>query len=136
MNKTLFLVAGALLTAGQVASAAEALDMSKPLFCGATMVTECVPGGECVRGTPDHFNLPVLLKIDIPNKKIVSARVGGEQRVSAITSTADTDGVSVLQGVDGAAGWSATIVQSSGKMTVSSARPDLSHTVFGSCTSL
>ena len=136
MNRTWVLVAGALLTAGQVASAAEALDLSKPLFCGATLVTECVPGGECVRGTPEHFNLPLLWRIDIANKQIVSARVGGEQRVSAIASIADAKGVSVLQGVDGDAGWSATIVQSSGKMTVSSARPDLSHTVFGSCANL
>lgn len=136
MNKTLVLVAGSLLAAGQFASAEEALDMSKPLFCGATLVTECVSGGECVRGTPDHFNLPVLLRIDIANKQILSARVGGERRVSDITSIANVNGVSVLQGVDGDAGWSATIVQSSGKMTVSSARPDLSHTVFGSCASL
>ncbi len=123
---------GVLLVAHGV-SAQPALDVSKPLICAATQVVECAVTVDCARGTPEAFNLPVLFGIDLANKVAKSARAGGEKRVSAIALVTEADGVSVLHGMDGTTGWSATIDQSSGQMTVVSARPGVSHTVFGTC---
>ena len=136
MKCSKIIVAGGLLLAAQGGAAEAALDMSKPLVCAATRVGECISEGECAWATPETFNLPVLLRIDIANKVAESARAGGEKRVSAITSATDSDGVSVLQGVDATAAWSTTIVHASGQMTVVSARPGLSYTVFGTCATL
>jgi hypothetical protein len=129
-------VAGSLLLAAQGVAAEAALDTSKPLVCAATQVVECAAMGECARATPEAFNLPVLLRIDIPNKVAESARAGGEKRVSAIASVTEAEGVTVLQGVDGADAWSARIDRSTGAMTVVSAAEGLGYLVFGTCASL
>jgi len=129
-------VAGSLLLAAQGATAEAALDTSKPLVCGATHVVECAAMGECARGAPEAFNLPVLLRIDIPNGVAESARAGGEKRKSAIASVTDADGVTVLQGVDGAHAWSGRIDRSTGGMTVVLAGDGLGYLVFGTCASL
>lgn len=129
-------LAGSLLLVANSISAEAALDMSKPLVCAASHVAECLTVGDCTRATPETFNLPVLFRIDMAKKVVESARAGGEMRMSAIASVTEAEGVSVLHGTDGTAGWSMTIAQSSGQMTVASARPGVAHTVFGTCATL
>ena len=136
MNYKQLSVAGSLVLAAQGALAEAALDTSKPLVCGATHVVECAAMGECTRGTPEAFNLPVLFRIDTPNKVAESARAGGEKRMSAIASVTETEGVTLLQGVDGAHAWSSRIDRSSGGMTVVLAAEGLGYVVFGTCASL
>jgi len=129
-------VAGSLVLAARGVAAEAALDTSKPLVCGATHVVECAAMGECTRGTPEAFNLPVLLRIDIANKVAESARAGGEKRLSAIATVTEAEGVTVLQGVDGAHAWSSRIDRSTGGMTVVLAADGLGFVVFGTCASL
>ena len=136
MKRNKAVMAGSVLLAATGVSAQAALDTSKPMVCAATEVVECATAGECARATPQTFNLPVLFRIDLANKVAESAWAGEEKRVSAIASVTEADGVSVLQGVDGMAGWSTTIDQSSGQMTVVSARPGVSYIVFGTCATL
>lgn len=131
-----FVVAGSLLLAAQGAAAEAALDTAKPLVCGATHVVECAVTGECARGTPEAFNLPVLLRIDIPNGVAESARAGGEKRKSTIANVTEAEGVTLLQGVDGAHAWSGRIDESTGGMTVVLAADGLGFVVFGTCASL
>jgi hypothetical protein len=133
--KQVVMAVSLLLVANSV-SAEAGLDMSKPLVCAATQVVECPMASDCTRATPETFNLPVLFRIDMANKVVESARAGGENRVSAIASVTEAEGVSVLHGVDGTAGWNMTIDQSSGQMTLASARPGVTHTVFGTCATL
>jgi hypothetical protein len=97
---------------------------------------ECAATGECARATPETFNLPVLFWIDTANKVVESARAGGNKRVSMIGGVTEAEGVTVLQGVDGADGWSSTINRSTGQMTVTSAADGLGYVVFGTCASL
>lgn len=130
------LVAGGLLLAATGVSAQAALDTSKPLVCAATQVVECGTAGDCTRATPQTFNLPVLFWIDTTNKVVESARAGGNKRVSMISGVTEAEGVTVLQGVDGPDGWSATINGSSGQMTVVSAADGIGYVVFGTCAEL
>ena len=136
MKYTKVLMAGSLLLASTGVSAQAALDTSKPLVCAATQVAECAAAGDCVRATPQTFNLPVLFWIDTTNKVVESARAGGNKRVSMISGVTEAEGVTVLQGVDGADGWSATINQATGQMTVVSAADGIGYLVFGTCASL
>jgi hypothetical protein len=131
-----WITAGSLVLAANAVSAQPALDASKPMICAATHVVECVHGGACTSATPDMYNLPVLLRIDLSEKVIEQAREGGSKRKSAIANAAEVEGVHLLSGTDGTAGWSMTIDHASGQMTVASARTGLSHTIFGSCASL
>ena len=121
---------------GAEAASAQALDTTQPLICAATQVVECAAIGDCLRAMPETYNLPVLFKIDIANQVAESARAGGEKRISTIGSVSEGNGVTVLHGTDGADGWSATIDSTSGQMTVVSAHPGISYTVFGTCASL
>jgi len=134
LNKVL--MAGSLLLAATGVSAQAVLDMSKPLVCAATQVMECAAVANCARAMPQTFNLPVLFWVDITNKVIESARAGGNRRVSLISGVIEAEGVTVLQGVDGADGWSATVNRSSGQMTVVSAADGLGYVVFGTCAEL
>jgi len=129
-------MAGSLVLAAQGVAADTALDNSKPLVCAATQVVECTPTGECDRGTPETFNLPVLFQIDIASKVVESARAGGNKRVSVISEVTEAGDVTVLQGVDEADGWSSTVNRSTGQMTVVSAADGLGYVVFGTCANL
>ena len=64
---------------------------------------------------------------------VESARVGGEKRVSAIASSSEVDGVSVLQGVDDADAWTTRIDGSTGQMMVAVTSEGHGFLVFGTC---
>ena len=136
MKYTRILMAGSLLLAATGVSAQAVQDTSKPLVCAATQVVECATAGDCTRATPQTFNLPVLFWIDTTNKLVESAQAGGNRRASIISSVTEAEGVTVLQGVDGADGWSGTINQATGQMTVVSAADGIGYMVFGTCASL
>ena len=129
-------MAGSLLCVATGVSAQAALDTSKPMVCAATQVVECGTAGDCARAEPQVFNLPVLFWIDTTNKVVESARAGGNKRVSMISGVTEAEGVTVLQGVDGTDGWSATVNRSSGQMTVVSAADGIGYVVFGTCAEL
>jgi hypothetical protein len=128
-----FIVIGGLLLTAQAAPAEPLLDASKPLICAAAEVVNCSAAGDCTRSTPDAFNLPVLFKIDIPNKVAESARVGGEKRVSVIASSTQVAAVTVLQGVDDADAWTTRIDGSTGQMMVAVTSEGHGFLVFGTC---
>jgi len=107
-----------------------------PLICAATEVVNCSAAGDCTRSTADAFNLPVLFKIDIPNKVAESARVGGEKRVSVIASSTEVAAVTVLQGVDDADAWTTRIDGSSGQMMAAVTSEGHGFLVFGTCINL
>jgi hypothetical protein len=136
MRSKQFLAIGGLVLTAQAAPAETMLDTSKPLICAAIQVVQCGTAGECARAAPDAFNLPVLFKVDIANKVAESARAGGEKRVSAITSSTEVAGVTVLQGVDDSDAWSTRIDVSTGEMTVSVTADGHGYFVFGTCASL
>jgi hypothetical protein len=79
----------------------------------------CDAQGDCIEGPADAVNLPVFLEIDVQNKVAQSVRVGGEQRTSEILSTHEEDRALVLLGVDQGAGWSTTIGEDDGRLTLS-----------------
>jgi hypothetical protein len=68
MQRKQFIALGGLILTAHAALADPILDTSMPLICAATEVVNCSAAGDCTRSTPDAFNLPVLFKIDIPNK--------------------------------------------------------------------
>jgi hypothetical protein len=136
MKSKQLLMASSVLLAPHIAFGGSPLDMSGPVICAVTEIVGCEMSGDCVRSKAETFNLPVLLRVDIANKVAESARSGDEKRVSVITGATDVDGVSVLHGVDGIVGWSATIDRVSGEMIVVSAHPNISYTAFGTCATL
>ena len=133
MTTTVNTLLGAALLAASTLTAAAALDGSVPLLCAVTGTVSCDSQGECVDGPAEAVNLPVFLKIDVPNKVAQSVRAGGEQRTSEILSTHQEEGSLVLLGVDQGAGWSTTIGESDGRLTLSVSGAGIGYLAFGAC---
>jgi hypothetical protein len=136
MQRKQFIALGGLILTAHAALADPILDTSMPLICAATEVVNCSAAGDCPRSTPDAFNLPVLFRIDIANKVVESARVGGEKRVSAIASATQVAPVTLLQGVDDADAWTTRIDGSTGQMMVAVTSEGHGFLVFGTCINL
>lgn len=130
------MVAAGLYGATVTLSAAE-IDPGQPMLCAATQVVACDPLGDCARGQPAEFNLPVFFLVDTENRLVMSARKGGERRSSAITSM-NLDGDDILLAgfeATGGGGWNALIEKSTGDMTVSALGQGSAYLVFGACLS-
>ena len=133
MKSTVNTLLGAALFAASTLTAAAALDGSVPLLCAVTGTVSCDAQGECVDGPAEAVNLPVFLKIDVPNKVAQSVRAGGEQRTSEILSSYQEKGSLVLLGVDQGAGWSTNISESDGRLTLSVSGAGIGYLAFGAC---
>jgi len=133
MQDTTRLLLGAALLGASTLTTAAAFDGSAPLLCAVTGTVSCDAHGECVEGPADAVNLPVFLKIDVQNKVAQSVRAGGEERTSEILSTHEEEGALVLLGVDQGAGWSTTIGEDDGKLTLSVSGVGIGYIAFGAC---
>ena len=80
-----FVLIGSVLAALNTVSAQPAVEVTKPQVCAATQVAECITTGACVQATPETFNLPVLIRLDISNEVAESMRT-----VRAIALSEDT----------------------------------------------
>ena len=124
---------GAAFLGASTLTTAAVFDGSVPLLCAVTGTVSCDAQGECVEGPAEAVNLPVFLELDVQNKVAKSVRAGGEQRTSEILSTHQADGSLVLLGVDLGAGWSTTIGESDGRLTLSVSGGGVGYLAFGSC---
>ena len=95
----------------------------------------CPEQGECTRGLPETANLPRLLRIGLEEREVVSLKPGGERRASKILHLVKENDVYVLQGAESGKGWTATVNESDGRLTITASSPGEAYVVFGLCTS-
>jgi len=133
MRDTTSLILGAALLSASTLTTAATVDGSVPLLCAVTGTVSCDAQGECVEGPAEAVNLPVFLKIDVQNKVAQSIRLGGEQRTSEILSTHEEGDSLLLLGVDQGAGWSTTIGEDDGRLTLSVSGAGIGYMAFGAC---
>ena len=132
MIGVLLWVVGICLASHQAAAAGKA-DGSVPLVCVPLSVTECGADDECQRGTAASINLPHFLQVDV---KAMTIRAVEQGRQSPIGSVARMNGKLILQGVQGAHGWTLIIAEDSGQMSATIASAVAGYIIFGSCTQL
>ena len=119
MNRlTTTLLAGCVGIWSLTATAAD-FDGTKPLICATMQTYECVPGGECLEGTPESINAPQFIRLDFTEKVARATRPDGEERTSSIEISKQNEGELILQGIQGGLGWSMAITPDSGKMALS-----------------
>lgn len=117
-----------------VTSAAGVYDGSKPVLCAVVETFECTPGAECQRGLAASINIPQFLRIDFTKNTVSAALEDGTVRSTEIKNIAHVDGMTLLHGVQGARGWSVSIVDANGKMVLSVSGQEVGFVVFGACT--
>jgi hypothetical protein len=108
-------------------------DGSVPLVCVPLSVTACGADDECQRGTAASINLPHFLQVDV---KAMTIRAVEQGRQSPIGSATRLNGHLILQGVQGAHGWTLIIAEDTGQMSATIAGAVTGDVIFGSCTQL
>ena len=103
-----------------------------PLLCAVITALECGAEGECQRRTVESMNIPQFMKVD-PATKSVGA-VDGSGRSAAVQSLERADGRMILHGGQGSRGWSATITEATGRMSVAVVDDSVGFVLFGACT--
>ena len=110
------------------------IEEAKNLLCATIETFDCVPGGECLRGTAMNVNLPQFIRINFKEKKISGIRESGEVLTTKIENMARIDGRLILQGIQEGKAWSIVITEPAGKMTVTVSDDQAGFVIFGACT--
>ncbi len=134
MSKVLVFIA--VLAAASVTANAQGFDSSQPLICASMEAYDCGPGSDCVRGTADSIDAPQFIRLDFEQMVARATRAGGEERTAKIESMTREEGKLILQGVQLGLGWSMTIAQNGGAMTLTAAGDQVVFVIFGACTPL
>ena len=121
-----------------VPSAANAggFDGSQPLICASMEAYDCGPGEDCLRGTAESIDAPLFIRLDFEQKMARATRANGEERTTKIENLTQEEGKLILQGVQRGLGWSMTIAQENGAMTLTAAGDRMAFVIFGACTPL
>jgi hypothetical protein len=134
-----------MLASGSVALSVSAspFDGAQPLICASTEILECIPGAGCNRVTAQSVDAPQFMRIDFDAKSISSEWQGGGARVSEIERSEVVDGKLMLQGAEDGIenvrdglGWTLSIGQESGTMTLTGSGDAVGFVIFGACTAM
>ena len=134
MNKWILLLALTLAIGLPVHVMAGDFDGSKSLICAPIETFECEPGQECDRGTAQNIDIPHFLKIDFKKKVITGTKEDGTERTVKIDNKNRIDGRLILQGVQNGRGWTLSITEATGKMTLTASADQIGFVIFGACT--
>lgn len=133
MNKFKMILLAALITTPLTVNAAE-LDPSQPLICATLEIFECTQGSDCLKGQARNINAPQFIRLDLAEKVARAERADGEEVTSAIETIGGDDGGIILQGMQSGRGWSMTIDQTNGQMTLTASSEGIAFVLFGACT--
>lgn len=141
MKTTTLIAAMALLILLALSATASAghFDGKKPLLCSIYQLYECDPPNGCVAVTPAEVQGMSHFDVDFRKKVITRAGVESEQR-SPIIATDVIDNKLIIQGMEDGeaderdgAGWSVTIMDPEGTMTMAVAGDGFGIMGLGAC---
>lgn len=123
---------GLLLCGG---AAADDVTGSDSLLCYAHSAARCeVEEATCAVKTPWQLNLPDFIKLDLDAKRAQTTEASGEVRQTDIRTVERSNGVILLQGVQGERAFSWLISEATGEGTLAVSALAAGLTVFTVCT--
>ena len=126
-----------MMFASGAAIAKDKFDGSSNLICATIDVVACASGTNCTRGQARKFDLPEFMTIDFKKKIIhVTYDGGSTEAESPIRNSEMSETQLVLQGVENGHGWSMTIHQDTGRMSIAVIGDEMSFAMFGVCKAL
>lgn len=131
-----------LLAPAASAAVAVKLDTTEPLVCSSAIVYECDLGLECIRISNESIEAPALFRLDFEKRTLSSLTIGDKTRHgNTWRDTRVIEGKIFLQGhadsvedVRDAIGWTMSISQHTGKMTLTASGEEVAFAIFGTCT--
>ncbi len=122
------------LAAASLAAAAD-FDGSRDLLCVPTDATQCEGAGDCDRVAVEEIGLPRFVNVEFKQKRLRGTVLGGEEQTTPIDNIQkNPGGRTILQGAQNGRGWSMTIDQTTGDMSIAIAGDDIAYVLFGVCT--
>jgi len=133
MKALSFLLPAPLATMVALASAAADFDGSKPFLCASVDVSSCVPSQDCARESAQTVNAPQFFSVDVGQKTVSEIGGGSAARSTKIERVEHQSGLLILAGTDAGQAWSATVDESSGKISYSVVGDRMVVAAFGAC---
>ncbi len=106
-------------------------DGSRILMCATMESHDCSAGEICERGMPQTMGVPTFMRVDVSKKTIE-----GTKRTTPIASVSKGERQLLLQGSEGAYGWTLVLDTQDGAMTGTLVSRDGVFALFGACTPL
>lgn len=127
---------GLVVSIVSLGAAAGSLDGSEPLMCASVETHDCQPGDTCIKGLAEDIDAPQFIRLDFERGVARTTRANGEERTAKIQKSTLETGRLILQGVQQGLGWTLTISQLDGTMTLTAVGDGVAFVVFGACTPL
>ncbi len=113
---------------------ATSIPFESPWLCSVVHVVECNADRECSENSPEVLaDLGSFFSIDLDAGVIASAGPRSSDRSARILESSHEDGRLMLAGLQGGRGWSLTLVEDTGEVSLAISDPDGAILVFGSC---
>jgi hypothetical protein len=112
------------------------LAAEKSYICAINDVYECLPVTGCKRMSLEDANLAGIMLLDIENKQLKSAPLGGETRADDIEGVVVTDKAILLHGTgkrESDRTWSALVSLETGNLTAGVSTLDSALSLLGKC---
>lgn len=105
-----------------------------PWVCSVVHVVECNADRECTENSPEVLaDLGSFFSIDLDAGVIASAGPRSSDRSARILESSHEEGRLMLAGLQGGRGWSLTLVEDTGEVSLAISDPDGAILVFGNC---
>jgi hypothetical protein len=122
---------------------AEVLDGSAPLLCASTELFECTFEDGCVEVQPEDVNAPQFLRVNYKKKIIQAIPSRKENPDTKIEHSENIDGKLIMQGIEDGIegvrdglGWTLTITEDTGKMSLTASGEEVGFVILGACTKI
>ncbi len=122
----------AFLSAGPASAAT--FDGSTELICAFMEAIECDREGTCAEGEADDVVLADFVRIDFKKKQMTLLDEERRGETTAIQRIEKLEDRLVLQGIEGARGWSLSIAHGSGDTVLAVSGDGTAFVAFGECT--
>jgi hypothetical protein len=114
--------------------AADDLTGEDEILCAGLFANRCFSNGECVTGSPETWNMPQFIEIDLENKMLRTTEASGLNRQTPIKNIERDGDMVFLQGVEMGRAFSLAVNLKSGHMTAAVAFDGIAVDAFGACT--
>jgi len=107
---------------------------ASPWLCSVAHVVECNADRECSENSPEVLaDLGSFFSIDLDAGVIAATGPRTSDRSARILESSHEEGRLILAGLQGGRGWSLTLVEATGEVSLAISDPDGAILVFGSC---
>jgi len=108
-------------------------DGTQTMICALIDLTQCTTGDACTQVTAESVALPRFIKIETKDKLISGNLADGAVKSVPIERMEQQEGNLILQGMQNGRGWSMTVMEDTGELSLAVSGSKLGFFVSGAC---